>query len=544
MAQSEANGLSEAEELELLELIEADEQSGQETSFEMPSPGEAVDKAKETYFEGFDVPPVVQNVAKVAETGIRAGRALGVAAGEATRGVGLPSIAGALNPAGMGLALNASQISQMGQNIPGAADRAKAAFSPSFVPEDGRESTFADLGEIGATLVQTYPILAAGSKHPAVTGGLTFGAMEAIKQAAREGRIVPDKVVKEGALAAALPAIIPATQYVSTGVKNLLKGLFSKTAEVPEKAIDIALDNLKLLDEFSGLGDDVRKGAIEMQEAVIRSRKNAGQVLEKVQKRLGVWKDPKAPIAKTVEKSADVLDAEFRQLTEEVLPAIADPKAKLKLAYDIRKSFKGLLEAPKPGTTLPPINSEQSKQVMDRINTLNTMIEQYGGKRLRLAEQGFSSVAKVYDELQTAMSTPGKAEQLLERIFKGENLDDMIGSRKTVMDLLKKLEKKEGANIVDPLFKQFAARSFKSFEPKGFSGSILAGIAAVLAILQRPGLAAGAAAISTPRGAFEIIKRSKQAGEVVKKGAEVIAKPATRSLIGGQQLFGGTEEEE
>lgn len=488
--------------------------------------------------EGVDVPAVVQKGAQVLETGIRAGRAAGVAVGQATDGMGAPQ-----NPTNVVMPLGMEQLTGMAARVPGAIKRGMEAFSPDFQPTEGRESTFADLGEMGASMVITYPILGLGARNPSVTGGLTFGAMEAIKQAAREGRIVPREVAKEAAVAAALPQVVPAVQAVSNATKNLLKGVLTKTAKVPEKAIDIALDNPALLNEFSGANNAIRDKVISLQKTISDSRQNAGKVLSKVRKNLGIDRPIEAPIEDELVKNPKVLDMEFNKLPE-LLGKISDPRTKLALIDDLRINIKSALTPPKPGSTLPPISDRVSAQLNDRLSKLNTMIEGIeGGKRLRLAERGFASTAKVYDELQTAMATPGKAEQVLERLFKGENLDDVIGSKKTMIDLLTKLERKEGVKLVGPIMSEFSSRAFSSIEPKGFSGSVLAGVAAALALLNQPALAAGAAVASSPRGAIEIVKRGKQVSGAMKLAAKTVASPMGRAAISSQRLFSGTEEE-
>lgn len=518
--------LSEAEELELLEL---EEQEALAEVPEEPKPG-MVQQIKDTFTQGFDVPPVVQKGAQILDAGARAGKAVGVGLQNAFEGSGL-----GMQNLLPGNPMNQQQSIAVGQNAPAALVRTKAAFKPDFVPANDKEAMAGELGETLAVSLEMLPIIAAGEGHPALASGLTMGGLEAIKQASREGRIVPLEVGEQAALGAALPLIVPTTKTLVNTTRNVLKSFLSKTAKVPEQAIDTILDNPRLLQEFSGTSDDIRAGVVELQKAVVESRKRVGNILGKVKKELGVANDLSTPIVDAPMRTPAQADDAFRTFQETIMPSEIDPSQKLKEAVAVRHQIKELLTPPKPGTNVPPISSMVEAQLMDRLTKLNEIITKLpGGSRLRAAEDGFAKTAQLYDELQRTLATEGKAEEFLMKLFKGEDLDDVLGSKATTMKALRKIEKQHGKPLVDPIIKHLSARALKTFESKGLTGNVLTGVAAVLAMIKQPAFAAMAAVASSPKGVASTLPLIDKG----LKGAEMLGKAAGSPL--GQSLIGGS----
>jgi len=488
-----------------------------------------IERGKQAITKGFQVSPGVQKAAQLAQVPIRAGRAAAVGIERATRGVGSQLGALAL-PGGPVTPTGQQALGQVAAQAPQAIERAGAAFKQGFEPQDPRERVAATAGEIGAISLATFPILAR-AKHPAVTGGLTFSTLEAINQAANEGRIEPIEVGKEFALGASLPLVAPSAALVVKGTKSVLKGILKTSTRLPEKALDTVLDNPKLLKEFAGTQKEISKRVVNLQKAIVQSRQRAGGVLQKVKKKLGVDRPLEAPIRETPTRTPTELDSAFNQ-AKVLSNSNAPKKEKILALLDLRQELDDMLSFAKPGQTVTPISGRVESQLVNRRNEINTILNKIA-PRLRKAEAGFAKTAQTYDEIQRAIATPGKAEDLMVRLFKGENLDEVLGSKKDLLQALRKVEGISKQKLIEPIMKELASKSLRVLEPQGLSGSILAAVAAALAIVQRPGLAGVVALTSSPRGAAAILPAAQRVGRGVRQVGKAVSDPRTRALIAG-----------
>ena len=487
--------------------------------------------------EGFAVSPGVQKAAEVLETPIRMGRAAAVGVGEALKGSGLEVAASPVT------GLMPQTVSRIAGNVPGAIDRAGAAMDPNFQPANPNEAIAATIGETGAMALEMLPIMMA-VRNQAVAGGLSAGTLETIRQAAREGRIEPLEIGKEVGIGAALPMIKPAAEWVTRTSKTVLKNLIhiASSKHIPEKAIDIALDNPKLLEEFTGLGDDIRDKVLTLQKSVQTSRQTAGKLLNETRKEFGIDRPLSRPIKVTTPKNPEQLDKDFNDVMS-TLPYVTKPGPKVKFIDKMIHEIREALEPPKPGTTLPPISGEVEAQLTDRLKRLQEVLDTFPeGKKLRTAEKAFSETARMYDEIQQKLSNPDSAEQLLLKIYKGADFEDLLGTGKSALDALTKIGKETGTDLVSPIMKELSARSFKQFAPQGISGALLTSVATILAAMRQPALILGGAAVSSPRVAFTTLQAAKKTGKAINKAAQGLSSKPFRAALEGYRVSNNNED--
>lgn len=522
-----------------LELRQRQQAPTEEPEVTEPS---LLQQAQTAITEGIDVPPSIQRAAQIVETPIRIGRGIGLGVGEAVKGVEA-QLAPTVLP---GVPVRPEVAPQIVEQLPAAVEAFKRGLDPDFTPQNTREEIFGTIGELGTVLPITAPILSMTAKHPGIGGAVTFGTLHTIRQAARDGRIVPLDIAKEAAIAGVLPIINPTIQQTVRGSKAVLKGLFKRSAKVDEEALDALLENPQLLNQFTGLRSAITEKAVNVQRAIAKAHAQVGQVLSKYKEdTLGIVSRLEDPIVTRVPKTAEQLDETFNVLSNSIKTKALPDNKLIERALELRNDIYELITF-KPGVTLPPLQGKVVTQLKNRANRINEMISGLkGGKRLRLIEKAYSDITKSYESIQNKLSTPGKIEDFFTKFMRKEgDLDEALGTPSEILEKLRKIEQRSKMSIIKPLIREISSRQFKEIAPQGFSGSILAAIAAALAVTQRPALAATIGVVSSPRGVAFVLPKAQRVGRILKQAGNIMARADTRALIGSLNLLYGNETQE
>jgi hypothetical protein len=513
-----------------LELLKAKAKAKQLQAKQIQKPS-LIQQAKTVATKGFPVSPGVQKAAQILETPIRAARAGAIGYGETIQDAEARSLL---------LPMTAQTLQQQAANIPAAREAFREALQIDFEAQGTRQEILGAAGEIAGISLMTMPILATTTKHPGVAGALTFGALKTIQQASREGRIVPVDVAQEAAIAGVLPAIKPATAAVSRAMRSTLRGLFKQTARIDTAAFDALIDNPKLMTQFKGLREGITEKSLNIQKSIVRAHNKVGNLLGRYKDKLGISTKLTEPITDVKAPKPEDLDDAFNVLMDAVKTKSIPDNRLIAQLVELRSNIYNLTTF-KPGQTLPALSDKVTAQLKNRAARINEVIAGLkGGKRLRTLEQSYAKLTEVYERLQQKLSTPGKVEEFFGRVMRREaEMDEILGTPGEIMNLLRKVEKRTGEKIIQPMIDELASRQFQSITPHGFSGSILAGMAALLAFPQHPGLAGTAIAVSSPKVVSKLVPAAQKLGEGLKTIGKVISRADARALISAISLLQG-----
>lgn len=110
------------------------------------------------------------------------------------------------------------------------------------------------------------------------------------------------------------------------------------------------------------------------------------------------------------------------------------------------------------GNMVKKIGSNDERAFRAGIDKINQRISNLpGGEKIRAAEQDFSEMSKIYDDLQSKMKDPGQAEGFLKRLF-----NNPTGKNKDYLNKLSQLQEVTKEPVIDNLFAlyQKQARGF------------------------------------------------------------------------------------
>jgi hypothetical protein len=248
-----------------------------------------------------------------------------------------------------------------------------------------------------------------------------------------------------------------AAQVAGSAAKKVLPGAMKTFANVPEEATAQLLKDPKHLVGATGGEQAIESAVSRLQNVLKDTRALAGKTLGEYKQKIGIetnFDDAMYNMANTAQKppkSADRLAQEFIGLkaTKEMMPA----KDRLKALVELRQNIDEAVSF--SGKTVQPISDKVEGRLKQAAKQLNDMIANTpGGKELRRHERTFSERAQIYDDLQKKLDDPGQAEATLEQLFTGKN-----PRAKDTRRAIKALEKASGQELLEPLFKEFAARS-------------------------------------------------------------------------------------
>lgn len=270
-----------------------------------------------------------------------------------------------------------------------------------------------------------------------------------------------------------------ANKAIQTG-KGLLPSALKTMANVPEAATEQLLKDTTLLAKNTG-GEKAIEGAVSnLQSALKGARSNAGERLGRLKELLGIntsFQDGIFKLANTAQKapkSPEQLAQEYLSL-KATKGMMKGPEA-LRSLVELRQHIGDAVSY--SNKAVQPISSQTEGLLKQAAKDINRMIEETPkGKILRKFEQKFSEAADVYDDLQKRLADPGQAEQTLTNLFTSKN-----PATKDLRNKIAELEKVAGKKLLEPLFKEFAAKELNKW-------------------VGRPGLLQGAATVGGA-GAF------------------------------------------
>lgn len=143
--------------------------------------------------------------------------------------------------------------------------------------------------------------------------------------------------------------------------------------------------------------------------------------------------------------------------------------------YRARKEISKYISWRKNATDLQPLMDDEEARLFlwrKRINgTLDDMAENNKDvKRLRDTDAAYHSTADIYTSLQKKFATTSDGEQILTKIAKGDDLDEILGLTGGTINRIRRVEQETGKKILEPLRKEYMTKIIK--ESKGTSGFV------------------------------------------------------------------------
>jgi hypothetical protein len=395
-----------------------------------------------------------------------------------------------------------------------ALDRSAAAVKPGYIPQPGEK-----LGAFAGEMAATAPIFEAaggGSLLSQVAkGAMSAGTLRTIQDAAERGDVhIPD-VVFSSVLGGVIPLVIPTAQTVFRALRatNRVAGAMGTT--LTTDATEALAKDPTLLSKYQGTAEAIGEKVQKVQKALISQHEKVVQFLERVRNNIG-FREPFMSQADRIAKEGltpkpvqDIVE-EFQVLKNGKVPVEAMRKAqkitsedrsvmgilikktevnrpgkitktemqipdklRLRELYRLRESIDDYLTFPQGGGDVPRIGRGDQNFLQTMRAKVNSIIEEIpGGKTLRMADEAYSLSRKLYDDLQKKLATQGKAEQVIQQILKGGDINEVIGLKGDNLRLLQSLERKTGQKFLEPLKKELAAKSFREMKATGISGVV------------------------------------------------------------------------
>jgi hypothetical protein len=283
--------------------------------------------------------------------------------------------------------------------------------------------------------------------------------------------------------------IQPAVEGVAKAVPRILQA----TGHIPRPAGQMIAEGGPYP---KGSPSEIQGGVQDVIGALKTAKERAGQIVQAAKEKLGIakplqdrvdelpFKAKIAPLEKIVESykalkqgPAATAGMSEKQLlgmrqagkltTEEYVNAIGQLQGALKTKnlstvdriqelIHLRQAIDDRINFAKPMAPggAPSIPSEAEGTLRMMAKDVNGMLDQIKeAQPLRSADKVYANARQVYDRLQKAMETPGKAEEFLYNTYKGDSPTD-----KENLSALHDLEKISGQPVIKNLFKQFSGR--------------------------------------------------------------------------------------
>ncbi len=289
----------------------------------------------------------------------------------------------------------------------------------------------------------------------------------------------------------------------------VLPGVFKGTASIPEKATQMVISDPQILKQYEGTPEAIQGRVQNIQSAFMQAKQKVGQVLgQAFQKYAGMGN----PIGDFIEgstppaQSIDQLRASYAAAKSGDLFEIpnnaggADPMSnqeKLGVLTNLKREIQSHINFNKAPITLQPIDSVKDaalKKMAADVDEVRTALP--NGKKLAVVDNAWKNINDIYDTVQKDLADPGKAQDTLMRLLKGDQTWLTAGRMGQKVDAIKQVEKMTGQNILEPALKELTASIFNQNAGKGLLPTLLAGgemgTAATALMLGHPLVALGA----------------------------------------------------
>lgn len=502
--------LSEAEELELLELENKNAKAA-------PQPG---------FLERH-----AQQISSMARPALEAGGML--AGGALAGGAALPLGPAAIPAAAVGTGLGFAG----GKAAADLLDRGLGVKPPIASAGEAVKETAKDLTQ-GAAAATTTLVPGGGMLRESLKGALSGGTMSAVMDATDKGHIEPGGVVVSSILGGVVPLLVPTIRTVARAIKGGGEAAAAHGTTLEHEAIDEFHKDPALLDKYKGTAEAVGEKVKNIQEALVGVINGAGKRLQAARAKIG-FQEPFEDAMARVQKEGfqppnikQILD-DFGTLSKDTIDVVAGKskggnltvaqveapaKARLKDLLKLRESVDDLINYPMASADVPKIGKADQgflKQLRGKINETIEAIP--GGPALRKADAQYADARELYDDFQKQIATQGKAEDVVRRILKGGDIGDVIGKKGEILRMLQEVEAKTGQQLVEPAQKELAARSFNTMRKTGMTGVIPEAIG--------------------PRGVASLLTAVNQAASAVNATAMPFAAPGTQSVLQAAAAF-------
>lgn len=490
---------------------------------------------------GVQLPDSVKAGAKLVTTPQRGMRGVGVMA---------EKILSKTNPIAFtpGGTLTPDELSQMLQSVPDALERGAAAVEPGYVPQEG-ERLGAAAGEIVGSMPLATLTGGAGEAPEAYFTTKTliqalrnFGAgatLSAIDQASEKGNIDLYDVAKIGSTGAILPLIRPTGQFLGRIVKALSRETTAATTTMSKEAAETLMENPNLLKEAAGTAETVNNRVVTIQKALQERIDDVGRDLNKAREPFGINANIDDEIQERIAKEGfskrteqdvmkDALDNVAgikRSVGTDRLAADTTEipyKDRVRGLYKSRQELDQFINWRKNRPDLPPITEAEERPFRNIRNQINSLLDTFGKKdptvrKLRATDEAYSLTRDLYDRLQRSLVDEDKAEQVLMKIAKGDNLEETIGLTGGLVNRLQQLEKETGKKLIEPLRKEFLAHNIKGMKAKS---GVTTGLLGVPVGATAEGLG--------PEGTANVLRAVGQSGRLM----DQLINAASRPMIG------------
>lgn len=449
-----------------------------------------------------------QSVSQLATTAQRGMRGLGVGAENI-----INSIPGnALLPGGN---ISASDVANIVGATPNALQRAADAVQPGFVPQEG-EKIGSFVGETlgamplataltGGIVTPPSALLGKQAIFAALRSGGGGAALSAIEQASEKGNVDLADVALIGSTGALMPLIVPIGKGLMNVVKATVRNFPSVGTTLSKEAAGELMEDPKLIEKYAGTAKSIGDKVKGLQEGLVNHLKRIGDKLAEARANFNItepFQDTLTRVAnegftpkpvqdvmedfinldrgyKFTEKTKQGLELGGKQGMEllpknmkEVIKENINSLDRISGLYKLRQDVGDLISYPQVRPDLPPVSSRNQSFLTDLYEKINDKVDSMiesgeapkGAAMLRLTDKAYSQGRSLYDELQKKLSTEGQAEQVLMRIAKHDNPDEIIGTTGDVVDTIRRLEKATGNKYLDPLRKDFYSRNIKSLK--------------------------------------------------------------------------------
>lgn len=404
-----------------------------------------------------------------------------------------------------------------GQESSIALERAVEAVKPGFEPKEG-ERLGSFVGEtIGAMPLATALTGGAAAAPQALFGkqaifsalkGAGGGAsISAIEQASERGDIDLQDVGIVASTGFLMPLIVPTTKALTKLVRVIVRGQPQIGTTLSAEAAGELMQNPKLLNQYAGTMKSVRDRVIGLQnglkrhlervsDRLVEARTNFG-LIEPVEDAASAWQRIDFNPRTAGEIGEDLMDLQRGyKFTEKVSQGIKlggkeglelipetkkefvkqtiNPKERIRDLYNLRSDIDNFINYSTQRKDVPPVSGKVQAQIKDARFRVNELIDSLidapdapaGSKMLRATDAAYAQAKDIYGNLQKDLATKGKSEQVLLRILKGDDPDEIAGLTADAVEGIRRLEKATGKKYLDDLRKDWLASNIRKVKAK------------------------------------------------------------------------------
>lgn len=398
-------------------------------------------------------------------------------------------------------------------------------------------------------------------------------------------------------MAAAAPDMIQAfRQSVKNTALKVLPRTFAKTASIPEQATSMAIQNPRLTKSIGDLESNIQDQAQKVMGALKQAKTQIGEAhgaaylryaglenpidnfIEGNQVQKPIFGShayqtsdvqlpkPGSLIGSPTEttgtasntsvigtqgrvppaKSIDDVRAMYKQAQSGDLLKTIDSstggikdlpdKDKLAVLSELKRDIQSHINFNKHPITLAPVDTVQDaalKKMASQVDALRDTLP--NGKKLSTVDRGWQAIHDIYGQLQRDLSTPGKAEDTLMKLFKRDPSAITSGRTAEKIAAIRRVESITGQKVLKPLFEQFTQREFGKAVGKGLSHTLLTGGGlggAATALATGHPLGAAALALGTLPGSPMAIGAGIRSSQAIGEGLQSVANnPGARSAL-------------